>query len=253
MAAALANCIRSTEFSSFEMENFLELSSNFTNRTILFADCYNFDSSATLTSSSARKFVVYDEESGGGKDCDSAGAVSTLTFLNFVIGSLSLAASLVSNTNSNSNNNNNNNNDKNNNDNNINIGNSNNNINSQNQLMFLPMVGRSFSSKSRLTRRSIFYEKDRHICEKHRQGTSWIGRCVIRSIEFFVRLESCRKSPKRARKFVDLCLRNEICSEKKFLSNVSDLSDLLVLSHLAEGAAKIVGLEFEEVDCEDIK
>jgi hypothetical protein len=83
--------------------------------------------------------------------------------LNFVIGSLSLAASLVSNTNSNSNNNNNNNNDNNNNDNNINIGNSNNNVNSQNQVMLLPMTGRLLSSPARSARdqfhKSLFWPK----------------------------------------------------------------------------------------------
>jgi len=109
------------------------------------------------------------------------GSVSTLTFLNFVIGSLSLAASLVSNVNSNSNNNNNNNNDNNNNDNNINIGNSNNNVNSQNQLMLLPMVGRKRSTKSSRKSRSIFWTRRHEICQAHQEGKSQNRRwCSIR-------------------------------------------------------------------------
>ena len=241
------------------MEHFLSLdalSPHFVNKSFQFADCPSFTGSSSGKSgstgsfcpSSGRKFVVFDEEDKkGGKDCDGAGSVSTLTFLNFVIGSLSLAASVVSNTNSNSNNNNNNNNDNNNNDNNINIGNSNNNVNSQNQLMFLPMVGRSI--KPTRKSRSVFWTKRRQLCREHRQGKSWLAKCAIRAIEFFVRLESCRLNKKARKLLVEDCLKSEICQEQKFLSNISDVSELLVLSHLTEGTAKIVGVEFEEVNC----
>jgi len=234
------------------MEHFLSLNAllpNFVNNSFQFAGCHFFSgSSGSFCPSSGRKFVVFDEEDKkGGKECDSAGSVSTLTFLNFAIGSLSLAASLVSNTNSNSNNNNNNNNDNNNNDNNINIGNSNNNVNSQNQLMLLPMVGRR-SIKSTRKSRSIFWTKRRQICQEHRQGKNWLAKCAIRAIEFFVRLESCRLN-KKVGKPVEDCLKSEICEEKKFLSNIEDDSEVLVLAHLADGTAKIVGIEFEEVTC----
>ncbi len=177
------------------------------------------------------------------------GSVSTLTFLNFVIGSLSLAASLVSNVNSNSNNNNNNNNDNNNNDNNINIGNSNNNVNSQNQLMLLPMVGRKRSTKSSRKSRSIFWTRRHEICQAHQEGKSWLAKSAIRALEFFVRLESCRLN-KKDRQTIDNCLNSEVCEEKKFLSNISDLSELLLLSHLTEGTVKIVvGVQLERIIC----
>ena len=61
-----------------------------------------------------RQFVVMKEdESQGdyGDDCENG--ISTLTFLNFVMASISIATNLLSNTNSNSNNNNNNNNNNN--------------------------------------------------------------------------------------------------------------------------------------------
>ena len=45
---------------------------------------------------SARKFVVYDEEAAE-DDCQEASEISTLTFLNFVVSSMSIAASLLSN------------------------------------------------------------------------------------------------------------------------------------------------------------
>merc|ERR1711953_1158688 len=98
-----------------------------------------------------RQFVVMQEDasqSDFSDDCDTG--LSTLTFMNFVMASISIAANLLSNSNSNSNNNNNNNNNNNKNDNNINIGNNNNNVNSQNVIMFMPPVGK------KRRRRSIF-------------------------------------------------------------------------------------------------
>ena len=215
----------------------------FHNNSFQFSSCDQIDS---FCPSSGRKFVVFDEEKKGGKECDSSGSVSTLTFLNFVIGSMSLAASLVSNVNSNSNNNNNNNNDNNNNDNNINIGNSNNNVNSQNKLTFLPMVGRRAIDRKI---RSIFWSKREELCREHRQGKSWLAKCAIRTIELFVRLESCRKNNFDDLKSAEICQKSEVCEEKKVLSNLSDPSELLVLSHLVEGTVKIVGLEFDQIVC----
>ena len=48
----------------------------------------------------ARKFVVYEEVE---EECDETSGISTLTFLNFVLASLSIAASVSSNTNTNAN------------------------------------------------------------------------------------------------------------------------------------------------------
>ena len=231
----------------FNNNNNNSVHNNYNN--IINNNSFQFDSCDQINSfcpSSGRKFVVFDEEKKGGKECDSSGSVSTLTFLNFVIGSLSLAANLVSNVNSNSNNNNNNNNDNNNNDNNINIGNSNNNVNSQNQLTFLPMVGRRAIDRKI---RSIFWSKREELCQEHRQGKTWLAKCAIRTIELFVRLESCRKNNREDRQIVELCQNSEICDEKNVLSNISDPSELLVLSHLVEGTANIVGLQFDQILC----
>ena len=105
----------------------------------------------------ARKFVVYEEREEAGQECNSGGAVSTFTFLNFLAASLTLTATVSNNNNNNNNNNNDNNN--NNNNNNINIGNNNNNANSANTLTFLPMVGKrsapSNSSVSEICTRQV--------------------------------------------------------------------------------------------------
>ena len=74
-----------------------------------------------LNTGSGRQFVVMREDesqSDLSEDCQNGG-VSALTFLNFVMASISIAANLLSNSNSNSNNNNNNNNNNNKNDNNV--------------------------------------------------------------------------------------------------------------------------------------
>ena len=113
---------------------------------------------------SARKYQVYSEVESEPL-CDSSGAISTFTFLNFVAASVSLAGILASNSNSNNNNNNNNNNDNNNNDNNINIGNNNNNVNSANTLMFLPMVGKRSTLGDPLTS---------DLCLRHREGKTFL-------------------------------------------------------------------------------
>ena len=85
---------------------------------------------------------MQEDEKNSSHDDNCGGGITALTFLNFVMSSISIAVNLLSNTNSNSNNNNNNNNNNNKNDNNVNIGNSNNNVNSQNVVMFNPMMGR---------------------------------------------------------------------------------------------------------------
>ena len=100
-----------------------------------------FNSSILDTNFVGRKYQVYSEVESEPL-CESSGAISAFTFLNFLAASVSLAGNLGSNTNSNNNNNNNNNNDNNNNDNNVNIGNNNNNVNSANTLMFTPMIGK---------------------------------------------------------------------------------------------------------------
>ena len=95
-----------------------------------------------------RQFVVYErappDEGLPILDSDSScinkpkSTISLFPFLNFVISTLSIASSLISNSNSNNNNNN----DNNNNDNNINIQSNNQNVDNQNTLTFMPMNGR---------------------------------------------------------------------------------------------------------------
>ena len=109
-----------------------------------------------LHSRNGRQFVVMREDETQSDFSDDCGTgLSTLTFMNFVMASISIATNLLSNTNSNSNNNNNNDNNLNKNDNNVNIGSNNNNVNSQNVLMFNPMIGR----RSTFARRKIKVSK----------------------------------------------------------------------------------------------
>ena len=98
-----------------------------------------------------RQFVVYEKApkdqfadlTDDRSDCRSnKSPVQVFPFLNFVISTISIAASLVSNSNSNNNNNNNNDNNQNSNDNNINVQANNNNVDNENMLTFTPMNGR---------------------------------------------------------------------------------------------------------------
>ena len=95
-----------------------------------------------------RRYVVYDrpkeEKKKKKQKCPSGNGISAFTFLNFVMGSVSIAANLMNNVNSNNDNNNNNNNDNNNNVANINVGNNNNAGNNANTVMFMPMNGKIY-------------------------------------------------------------------------------------------------------------
>merc|ERR1712181_148023 len=87
-----------------------------------------------------RRYIIYDRPPEKKKKkkkskCQSKNGISALTFMNFAMGSISLAANVVNNINSNNNNNNNN-------IANINIGNNNNAGNNMNTVMFMPMNGR---------------------------------------------------------------------------------------------------------------
>merc|ERR1712226_1066585 len=113
-----------------------------------------------------------DESQSDNDDC--GGGMSTLSFLNFAMASISIAANLLSNSNSNSNNNNNN-------------GNNNNNVNSQNVIMFMPPIG-----KKRRRRRSIFANTQK-FCETDDPISNWMKQLVIQSLDFFLRLENCSK------------------------------------------------------------
>ena len=69
--------------------------------------------------SEGRRYVVYDrpkkEKKKKKQKCPSGNGISSFTFLNFVMGSISIAANIIDNINSNNNDNNNNNNNNNNN------------------------------------------------------------------------------------------------------------------------------------------
>ena len=177
-----------------------------------------------------RQFVVMQEDasqSDFSDDCDTG--LSTLTFMNFVMASISIAANLLSNTNSNSNNNNNNDNNLNKNDNNVNIGNNNNNVNSQNVLMFNPMIGRR-STYARRVLKEVVLES----CTNHQ--VPWLKKSAFHSIDFFVRLQNCAKGKDKI-----YCQRQEVEKERKNLKLIHNSEEKYVTEHLLLGTAKIAG------------
>ena len=184
-----------------------------------------------LQSNNGRQFVVMQEDasqSDFSDDCDTG--ISTLTFMNFVMASISIAANLLSNTNSNSNNNNNNDNNLNKNDNNVNVGNNNNNVNSQNVLMFNPMIGRRSTYARRVLKESVLES-----CTNHQ--IPWLKKSALHSIDFFVRLQNCAKS-------VDgkiNCQRKAVENEKEKLKLIHNSVEKYVTEHLLLGTAKIAG------------
>ena len=198
--------------------------------------------------SGSRKFVVFEEEEE--QDCDEASNISTLTFLNFVIASLSAAASLSSNTNSNANANNDNNNNNNLNDNNVNIGSNNNNVNSENMLTFQPMVGKR-KRRYNGERYNLFCQKD--------SETNWISKTAFNALEFFARLETCKR--KRSRLLYDaggdtkykLCIQQVISEEINRLQLIEIKVQRELSTQLNCRALKISlsSKDYKNFDCPD--
>lgn len=184
-----------------------------------------------MLQSTGREYVVYSEVEGE-PACDTGGAVSTFTFLNFLASSLSLAANLGSNSNSNNNNNNDNNNDNNNNDNNINIGNNNNNVNSGNTIMFLPMIGK----RSTLGEHP-FSTTIEEICSRQAEGHSDLALVGISAIQIFTRLTQCSHKIGIGRRREEGCQEN-ICS---LVSSLKPANQHLqpLFRHLAKGAVML--------------
>ena len=153
-----------------------------------------------------RDYLVFqrEEQEKEEDDCGShGGGASAFAILNFIISSISVASSVVSNTNSNSNNNNNNNNDNNNNDNNVNVANNNNLLGNMNQVMFLPGVGkrrRSWSS----------------------DGSAAFSRLAIASMTVFMKLEACRSHS---------CQASILCAEYNSRSGAA-------AQHILEGSKR---------------
>ena len=189
---------------------------------------------------SGRKYVVYNEVESE-SPCESSGAISTFTFLNFIASSISMAGNLGSNTNSNNNNNNNNNNDNNNNDNNINIGNNNNNANSGNTIMFIPMMGRRSTLGDHPYSTTIT-----DICNRHFTGASSLSVVALSSVHVFHHLSACKKR-------LD-CDQIRICSiVSSSLSWIPQNKSLRHLqTHLVRGALLLtLGLRIEGLSCAD--
>ena len=192
--------------------------------------------------SEARKYVVYKEVEAE-PVCDSSGAISTFTFLNFIAASISMAGILGSNSNSNNNNNNNNNNDNNNNDNNINIGNNNNNANSGNTIMFIPMMGRRSSLGDHPYSTTIA-----EICYRHAAGHSSLSLVALSSIHVFHHLISCKSS--------NTCDQLRICSiiSSAFLWIPSNKNLQRLQDHLIRGALRVsLGMKLDDLSCTIIK
>ena len=182
----------------------------------------------------ARKFVVFEEEEEE-EDCDESSGISTLTFMNFVLSSLSIAASASSNTNSNANANNDNNNNNNLNDNNVNVGNNNNNVNSENELTFQPMVGKR--------KRRYLGHNDTMSCSYDKEN-SWISKTVFEALDFFARIETCKKtylkkvnSNQNMKKY-QKCIVRTVSEEKERLQNIKIEKNKVLSYRLICGALK---------------
>ena len=182
-----------------------------------------------------RKFVVFQEEEEDA-DCDETSNISTLTFLNFVLASLSIAASVSSNTNSNANANNDNNNNNNLNDNNVNIGNNNNNVNSQNMLTFQPMVGK---------RKRRRYDSDYSLLCKYNSEQAWLSKAAFDALEFFARLETCRKASfgglynSKSKSNNKVCIKEIVCEEVNRLKDIDIQQRRSAATQLLTGALRI--------------
>ena len=190
--------------------------------------------------SEGRKYVVYSEVESE-PACESSGAISTFTFLNFVASSISLAGNLGSNSNSNNNNNNNNDNNNNNNDNNINIGNNNNNANSGNTIMFIPMMGRRSTLGEHPYSTTV-----RDICHRHHSGQSGLSLVAMSSVHVFHHLSACKQSLS--------CDKIRICSIiTSALSWIPPNKNIRRLqTHLLKGALLLtLGLKAEDFSCQD--
>ena len=212
----------------------------------------NFESSNfnpfTSKSINARKFVVYEEVE---EDCDEASSISTLTFLNFVLASLSIAASVSSNTNSNANANNDNNNNNNLNDNNVNIGNNNNNVNSENMLTFQPMVGK---------RRRRYLKQDIDPTCMLQTYPNWLSKSAFEALEFFARLESCKKFARR-KNFLngssseyDFCVDQNIEHEKSRVKFIENKEETNLASNIFCGTIEHLfpAEKYQELKCDKI-
>ena len=180
----------------------------------------------------ARKFVVYEEVE---EECDETSGISTLTFLNFVLASLSIAASVSSNTNSNANANNANNNNNNLNDNNVNIGNNNNNVNSENMLTFQPMVGK---------RRRRYLKQDLDPICAFQNYPDWASNTAFFAFEFFARLESCKKLEHqkgliyRTKHEYTFCVKQNILHEANRIRLIENNEEKELASHLFCGTIR---------------
>ena len=202
--------------------------------------CHNISNRGENKDIRARKFVVYQEEAEE-EHCDETSDISTLTFLNFVIASLSITASLLSNTNSNANSNNDNNNNNNLNDNNVNIGSNNNNANSENMLTFQPMVGRR-------RRRRCLYKNNNSICLSP-DIKPWLLKVAFDALELFAQIETCNRSLRFTNSTLAVvndrhCLKQIICQQLNRLKNVKNPEHHFVATHLISGALKIsIGID----------
>merc|ERR1719264_2265547 len=163
-----------------------------------------------MLQSTGREYVVYSEVEGESA-CDTGGAISTFTFLNFLASSLSLAANLGSNSNSNNNNNN---------------------DNSGNTIMFLPMIGK----RSTLGEHP-FSTTIEEICSRQAEGHSDLALVGISAIQIFTRLTHCSHKIGIGRRREEGCQEN-ICS---LVSSLKPTNQHLqpLFRHLAKGAVML--------------
>ena len=193
-----------------------------------------------------RGFVVYQKPESKKKNREMycpprSSGVGAFAFMNFMMGTISIAASLMNNINSNNNNNNNNDNNNNNNAANINIGNNNNNGNNVNMVSFSPEMGRKRKRKRSSSRKprgqdSSSFEMNNTIedCEQHMAGKTILSKMAVNGIELYLNLAEMRGQGHRCNYVQYFRAR----AEKK----MKTLFEVTLFNYIVRGAIRSVGL-----------
>lgn len=102
--------------------------------------------------------------------------------------------------------------------------------------MFNPMVGRR---SLRAANRTIFWSEEDDTCED--DPLLWLKQVPVKALEFYLKLESCKRIPWLDR---DKCLLTQVEQERSKLIHLTDPDEAYVTEHLLKGTAQIVGVDF---------
>ena len=196
-----------------------------------------------------RDFVIFEKPKKKEKIdvdmfCPPSSGLSAFSFMNFMMGTISIAASIMNNINNNNNNNNNNDNNNNNNIANVNIGNNNNNGNNINMVTLAPGMGRRRRRRRRRSNRfetgsswiqTLSRERILELCEQHNAGKTDLSLVAMSGIEVYASLVSMGDTVSEAGKckYVDSVLKKNL---------TKDPFRRTLFATIAKGAVKSLGL-----------